>query len=207
MKIKKVIAAVLVIASLAAAGAAFAAERAERENAPKNNYKQFRPCWGQRGACGFGFCEPFAGKKLGDRFRFKGSGAFRSKDPSRFAPDMPNEIREKTAEAAKLRIDLENVMTKRPLDREKAAEIYAKIAGIESEIKIWRFSKKLDGIEKFEKARREKIEKIEKFEKIREAKKIRPENPEKPNAPEKPEKFEKPEELKEIAKPETPENN
>lgn len=74
--------------------------------------------------------------------------------PVKFSPDMPDEIRTKKADAAKLRIDLDNIMTKKPLDKAKALEVYKKLAELETEVRVWRFSKKLDRIEKLEAARK-----------------------------------------------------
>lgn len=64
-----------------------------------------------------------------------------------FTPDMPQEIREKSAELAKLRVDLEEAMTRRPLNKEKALEVHAKMQKVRQEIEAWRFAKKLDRIE------------------------------------------------------------
>ena len=66
----------------------------------------------------------------------------------KFSPNMPDEIRTKVTDAAKLRIDLDNVMTKKPVDKAKAIEIYTNISKLESEIRVWRFSQKLDRLEK-----------------------------------------------------------
>ena len=68
-----------------------------------------------------------------------------------FTPDMPKEIREKAAELAKLRIDLEEAMTSRPLNREKALEVHAKMLTLKQEIETWRFSQRLDRIEERQK--------------------------------------------------------
>ena len=64
-----------------------------------------------------------------------------------FTPDMPKEIREKSAELAKLRIDLEEAMTSRPLNKEKALEVHAKIQKVKQEIETWRFTRRLERIE------------------------------------------------------------
>ena len=73
--------------------------------------------------------------------------------PVKFSPNMPDEIRAKVTDAAKLRIDLDNVMTKKPVDKAKAVEIYTNISKLESEIRVWRFSQKLDRLEKAAAAR------------------------------------------------------
>ena len=71
--------------------------------------------------------------------------------PRTFTPDMPPEIREKAAELAKLRIDLEEAMTSRPLNKEKALDVYAKIQKVKQEIEAWRFAKRLERIEERQK--------------------------------------------------------
>ena len=71
--------------------------------------------------------------------------------PRTFTPDMPPEIREKAAELAKLRIDLEEAMTSRPLNKEKALDVYAKIQKVKQEIEAWRFTKRLERIEERQK--------------------------------------------------------
>ena len=64
-----------------------------------------------------------------------------------FTPDMPKEIREKSAELAKLRIDLEEAMTSRPLNKEKALDVHAKIQKVQQEIETWRFARRLERME------------------------------------------------------------
>ncbi|MBR1486520.1 MAG: hypothetical protein IJ597_04620 [Synergistaceae bacterium] len=70
-----------------------------------------------------------------------------------FTPDMPKEIREKAVELAKLRIDLEEAMSSRPVNKAKALDTYAKMQKLEQEIEMWRFTQKLDQIEEFRKQR------------------------------------------------------
>ena len=71
----------------------------------------------------------------------------RAKRSRTFTPDMPKEIREKSAELAKLRIDLEEAMTSRPLNKEKALEVHAKMQKVKQEIATWRFTQRLERIE------------------------------------------------------------
>lgn len=66
-----------------------------------------------------------------------------------FTPDMPEEIRAKAVEAAKLRIDLEAALSTRPVDKAKALEIFAKVQQAENEIEAWKFSKRIDMMEAF----------------------------------------------------------
>ncbi len=71
----------------------------------------------------------------------------RAKRSRTFTPDMPKEIREKSAELAKLKIDLEEAMTSRPLNKEKALEVHAKMQKVKQEIATWRFTRRLERIE------------------------------------------------------------
>ena len=66
-----------------------------------------------------------------------------------FSPDMPKEIREKAVELAKLRVDLEEAMSSVPVNKGKALDTYAKMQKLEQEIKMWRFTQRLDRMEKF----------------------------------------------------------
>lgn len=70
-----------------------------------------------------------------------------------FAPDMPQEIREKAVELAKLRIDLEEAVSTAPLNKDKAIEIHAKLQKLGEEIDAWKFQKKLNMIEEVRKQR------------------------------------------------------
>ena len=72
--------------------------------------------------------------------------ACRGKGP-RFTPDMPPEIREKAAELAKLRVDLEEAMTAEPLNKAKALEVHAKILTVKNDVEAWRFAQRLERIE------------------------------------------------------------
>ena len=78
--------------------------------------------------------------------------AHRAKGP-RFTPDMPQEIREKVAELEKLRVDLEEAMTSKPLNKAKALEVHAMILAVKNEVEAWRFAKKLERIETMRKQR------------------------------------------------------
>ena len=133
---KKVIALVAVIAVVCVAGAAFAQgqqkpridPKPQAQFAPRDN---FAPC-----SCG----------KDGSR-----PGDFRRDDPHGrpdFTPDMPKEIRAKAVELAKLRIDLEEALTSRPVNKMKALDVNAKILELEKQIEAWRFAQRLDAMEK-----------------------------------------------------------
>ena len=64
---------------------------------------------------------------------------------------MPQEVRAKAVDAAKLRIDLENVLSQKPLNREKALELNGQISKLRQEIQAWRFEQKLNRIEEWNK--------------------------------------------------------
>ena len=88
---------------------------------------------------------PFEGRGRGRC----GMGRGRGHRGMMFAPDMPEEIRAKAVDTAKLRIDLEAEMSAKTINKAKAMEIFAKVQQAENEIDTWRFSKKLERIEAF----------------------------------------------------------
>ena len=106
--------------------------------APNRPQPFFGQGFGQGRGPAFG---PEARGPRGDHFHRRG----------RFSPDMPQEIRAKAVLAAKLRIDLEDVLSQKPLNREKALELNGKISKLKQEIRAWRFEQKLDRIEEFNK--------------------------------------------------------
>lgn len=67
------------------------------------------------------------------------------------APDMPEDVKAKAVEAAKLRIDLEAALSAQPIDRAKAVEIFGQLKKAEQEVELWMFGKKIDRIEAFRK--------------------------------------------------------
>ena len=166
MKARKVIALFVVLGTLAISGSAFAEGREGRNRMPREfrgchcaerNFNQHAPMpeadMHRQPAphfvpAPFNKPENFAGHPAGLNNR---EGYSR---PVKFSPDMPDEIRAKKADAAKLRIDLDNIMTKKPLDKAKALEVYKKLAELETEVRVWRFSNKLDRLEKLEAARK-----------------------------------------------------
>ena len=64
-----------------------------------------------------------------------------------YSPDMPDDVRAKVTEMKKLRVDLEDVLSRRELDKEKAAEIHKKFAELAQEVEAWRFGRRLEKIE------------------------------------------------------------
>ena len=61
-------------------------------------------------------------------------------------PEIPQEIREKLAEAQKTAIDLRTELGKKPIDRDKALELHAKHSAIMQEVSDWRFKQRLDAL-------------------------------------------------------------
>ena len=151
---KKFVAVIAVVAVVCVAGAAFAQTRQTRgrndaRRMPPQLQKEFA---GEQGHLdqrmpeqrrpdqqNFGRPEGFDG--AGCRFGHRGGRLG-------FTPDMPEEIRAKAVEAAKLRIDLEAVMSAKPLDKAKAVEIFGKIQQTENEVKMWKFENRLNMMEK-----------------------------------------------------------
>ncbi len=171
---KKVLAVVAVVCVVFAAGAALAQPRANQEGrrVPPQLMKEFN---GEKGHIDQRRAPQFAGESFdremrrgrmnpamfdrkpgndGRHFdpedmpcRFEGHG--RGHGRMMFTPDMPEEIRAKAVEAAKLRIDLEAALSTKPIDKAKALEIFAKVQQAENEIDAWKFSKRLDMMEAF----------------------------------------------------------
>ena len=61
-------------------------------------------------------------------------------------PEVPQEIREKLAEAQKTAIDLRTELGKNPIDRDKALELHAKHRAIMQDISDWHFNQRLDAL-------------------------------------------------------------
>ncbi|MCR5347177.1 MAG: hypothetical protein K6E38_05305 [Fretibacterium sp.] len=117
--LKKSVIAVLVIGTLSMAGMAAAH--------PYGNRQGF--CHGRGPGFGYGPC--------GDQYQQRGWGAV----------DMPEEIRAKAEEAAKLRIELRSVLSQEPLNREKAVALEGQISKLHQDIRAWHFERHLRDIE------------------------------------------------------------
>ena len=160
---KKVLAVIAVVAVVCAAGAALAQPRTrdgarrmppqlqksftgEQGHIDQRQGQQFTgdPNFEGRGSAGMN-AAPFEGRGRGRC----GMGRGRGHRGMMFAPDMPEEIRAKAVDTAKLRIDLEAVFATKPLDKAKAMELFGKIQQAENEVRTWRFSKRLERIEAF----------------------------------------------------------
>ena len=139
---KKIVVALVMIGTLSLAGAAMAKEMWGRGG----------PGWQPGTAPGMTFRHgAFQGGRLtaGKEPRMRAKAPHENPGPQRLhvSPDMPDDIRAKVVEAAKLRIDLEDVLSRNPLDRARAVELHGKIAKLDQEAAAWRFNKKLDRIE------------------------------------------------------------
>ena len=143
---KKVVIAVLFLGMLSVAGTATA----------KDNKRQkgFLPsdgtCWQQQNQAGSPMgakgCPMFRGQG-----RQKGFGCARDGRMGRYAADMPEEIRAKANELAKLRVDLRDVLSRTPIDRGKATELHGKMMQLRQEVETWAFGQKMSRIEEFRK--------------------------------------------------------
>ena len=71
---------------------------------------------------------------------------------ARFSPNMPQEIRAKVVELEKLKIDLDEALTSRPINKAKALEVHAKMLKVRKDISAWRFERKLERLEKMTKS-------------------------------------------------------
>ena len=65
--------------------------------------------------------------------------------------EIPQEIRDKQTEMAKLSLEMRNEMGKKPIDRTKIEELYKKRVELRNELSGWRFQQKLNLIEKLQK--------------------------------------------------------
>ena len=138
---KKVLAVVLTVCVVLAAGSALAQQRhPEARNFEGrehiNQQQQNRPD-----------APNFNGREMRRDFRpcrFEGKR-------SMFTPDMPKEIREKVAEYEKLKIDMKEILFDKNIDKGKALEIHKKMQKLENEIGDWKFEKRLERIEDFKK--------------------------------------------------------
>lgn len=65
--------------------------------------------------------------------------------------EIPQEIKDKQTEMAKLSLEMRNEMGKKPIDRTKIDELYKKRVELRNELSAWRFQQRLDMIEKLQK--------------------------------------------------------
>ena len=64
--------------------------------------------------------------------------------------NVPDDIRSKSTERAKLRLELHETMGRRPVDRAKALELRNQMRKLSQELSDWRFNQRLDFIEKIQ---------------------------------------------------------
>ena len=170
---KKVLAVIAVVAVVAVAGAAFAQPKGRNDarRLPPQAQQMQQPQQGQpmpqkqpgqrferpegfNGApcdCGRGFDRRQRDDRAGNFGPHGMPGDFegRGRRGMMFAPDMPEEIKAKVVEAAKLKIDLDAALSAKPIDKAKALEIFGQIQKAEQEIEAWQFGKKIERIEAF----------------------------------------------------------
>ena len=153
MKTKRALLAVLLVAMLTvlAAGMVSANERRGRgdregregrEGRERRNREPQRKEWQNKEQREIGDCG--AGCRMHGMFR-PGMRAHRRMNADRVnAREIPQEIREKWAEAQKISIDLRTELGRDSVDRDRALELHAKRRAIMQEISDWRFMQRLD---------------------------------------------------------------
>ena len=143
---KKVLAVIAVVAVVCVAGAAFAQThgRGDARRMPPQLQKEFA---GEQGHLDQRRPDQ---QRVGRPENFDGAGCRFGRRGGRlgFTPEMPEEIRAKAVEAAKLRIDLEAALSAKTIDKAKAMEIFGKIQQTENEVKMWKFENRLNMMEK-----------------------------------------------------------
>ncbi|MBQ6971446.1 MAG: hypothetical protein IJP86_03715 [Synergistaceae bacterium] len=151
---KKVLAAAVAVCVICLAGSALAYQGEQMRHQPRGMQPQnFRSIPDFRGPAPHNVSGDMRGPHGDFRPQFDGRQCRfdgRRRGPM-FTPDMPQEIRAKATELAKLRVDLDEAMTARPLNKEKALEVFAKIQKAEQEIDAWRFAQRLERIEAWQK--------------------------------------------------------
>lgn len=134
---KKLVIAVLVVSLLGTAGTAMA-----------------RGCRGHRGGCyddGIGNClhpELSNGRDLRQGRHPESIGGMDGMR-GRYASNMPEDIRAKANELAKLRIDLRDALSRSPIDRAAATRLHDRAMQLEQEIETWFFGERMNRIEEF----------------------------------------------------------
>ena len=132
-RVSKVALAVVLVAGLVT-GIAYARESRGRKMKGEMQYKerQHKECRGHG--------------KWSDNRTMRGESVDRMNAKRANAPEIPQEIREKRAEAKKTAIDLRMELGKNPVDREKAFELHTKRHNLMQEISNWHFTQKLDAL-------------------------------------------------------------
>lgn len=65
--------------------------------------------------------------------------------------EIPQEIRDKQTEMAKISLEMRNEMGKKPIDRTKIEDLYKKRVELRNELSGWRMQQNLDMVEKLQK--------------------------------------------------------
>lgn len=134
---KKLVIAVLVVSLLGTAGTAMA-----------------RGCRGHRGGCyddGIGNCLQLELSNGRDLRQGRHPDCIGGMDGmrGRYASNMPEDIRAKANELAKLRIDLRDALSRSPIDRAAATRLHDRAMQLEQEIETWFFGERMNRIEEF----------------------------------------------------------
>ena len=166
---KKAIGAVTLILVLAAAGSAFAygggrGRGMENPTMAGNNGVYGGPGM-MRGMGGQGMA---GGGMMGDNAVYGGPGMMRGMGGRGMAGqrmmdgracaglpqasvEVPQEIRDKQAEMKKMRIDMQNEISRKPIDRSKIETLHRKRSELRNELSTWFLKQRLDAIEKLQK--------------------------------------------------------
>ena len=146
---KKVLALLLVVCVMCAAGAAFAQGKHRQDFRGNHAPNEFaRPEFAQgMNPPEFAPGEPRPDMPMPPHGRFCRPGP-EGRRHMRFAPDMTPELRAKVVELEKLKIDLEEALTSRPVNKAKALEVHKKMQTLKNDLDNWRFEKRLEFIEK-----------------------------------------------------------
>ncbi len=78
-------------------------------------------------------------------------GGFACEEYPRASVGIPQEIRDKQLEMDKLRIDMQNEISRKPIDRNKIEAIQKKHSELREELSTWFLKQRLDAIEKLQK--------------------------------------------------------
>ena len=132
-RVLKVMLAVILVAGLVT-GIAYAKESRGRRTRGEMQHKE----WQHKGLRGH--------SKWSDGRTMRGMSVDRMNAKRTNASEIPQEIREKRAEAKKTAIDLRMELGNNPVDREKALELHAKRRVLMQEISDWRFTQMLDSL-------------------------------------------------------------
>ena len=139
---KKAIGAAALILVLAAAGSAFA------YGGSRGRGMAGQGMMGDNGVCGGSGMM----RGMGGRGMMHGGGMMRAcTGIPGTSVEIPQEIRDKQVEMNKLRLDMRNEISRKPIDRSKIEALHRKHSDLRNELKNWRLKQQLDAIEKLQK--------------------------------------------------------